>query len=63
MTQHEIDYLEARGFDEHGRCDSCEALSINGIRCHETGCPNARHECAGCNALIPVREKYCPECR
>lgn len=21
-------------------CSSCEALSINGIACHETGCPN-----------------------
>lgn len=24
------------------RCDSCEMLSINGIPCHETGCPNSR---------------------
>lgn len=23
------------------RCDSCEALMINGVYCHETGCPNA----------------------
>jgi len=23
------------------RCDSCEMLSINGIACHETGCPNS----------------------
>jgi hypothetical protein len=22
------------------RCDQCEMLSINGIACHETGCPN-----------------------
>jgi hypothetical protein len=23
-------------------CDQCEALSINGMFCHETGCPNSR---------------------
>src|SRR5947208_3030165 len=22
-------------------CDSCEMLSINGVACHETGCPNS----------------------
>lgn len=24
------------------RCSQCEALAINGIPTHETGCPNAR---------------------
>jgi len=24
------------------RCDQCEALMINGVFCHETGCPNTR---------------------
>jgi hypothetical protein len=24
---------------EKGTCDSCEVLMINGVRCHETGCP------------------------
>jgi hypothetical protein len=23
------------------RCDQCEMLSINGVACHETGCPNS----------------------
>jgi hypothetical protein len=23
------------------RCHSCEVLYINGMRCHETGCPEA----------------------
>jgi hypothetical protein len=22
------------------RCNQCEMLSINGVPCHETGCPN-----------------------
>jgi hypothetical protein len=24
------------------RCNQCEAAMINGVFCHETGCPNAR---------------------
>lgn len=24
------------------RCDQCQMLSINGVPCHETGCPNSR---------------------
>jgi hypothetical protein len=27
---------------KHNRCDQCEALVINGVYCHETGCPNSR---------------------
>lgn len=44
-------------------CDSCCALSINGVPAHETGCPNAKHECAGCNAIIPMRVRYCEDCQ
>lgn len=44
-------------------CDSCAMLTINGIPCHETGCPNMRHECRGCNERIPVRDRYCADCR
>jgi hypothetical protein len=32
-----------RAIDEspkHNRCDQCEALVINGLYCHESGCPN-----------------------
>ena len=25
-------------------CDQCEAVMINGVFCHETGCPNAKRE-------------------
>lgn len=45
------------------RCHSCEALVLNGVPCHETGCSEAKHECAGCNEIIPVRQKYCDNCR
>jgi len=43
-------------------CDSCQAVRINTILTHETGCQNAKHECAGCNELIPANQKYCAEC-
>ena len=40
--------LKRRGFDKSrsvdGRarvgCSQCQALAINGVACHETGCPN-----------------------
>ncbi len=48
-----VQRLRDRGFDLseavpyasrwHVRCSQCEALVINGLACHETGCPNA-HE-------------------
>jgi len=50
-----VSYLESlrrRGFDlsEHipftnrfrPRCSQCEALAVNGVATHETGCPNER---------------------
>jgi hypothetical protein len=43
-------------------CSQCEALCINGVPTHEHGCPNAVHECRGCNELIPVRQIYCSNC-
>lgn len=45
------------------RCSQCEALVINGTPTHERGCPNATHECAGCNARVPANVKYCNDCR
>ncbi len=65
-------YFLAKGFDltKHVaftknfrvKCSQCEALVINGVACHETGCPNAKHECRGCNAIIPANQKYCGDC-
>lgn len=60
----------ARGFDRSSmdglsiiiRCSQCEALVISGVPAHETGCPNARRECRGCNAMVPMNQKYCDEC-
>ena len=62
--------LHAMGFDESvksGRyfdlkCSCCNAVAVNGYPIHENGCPNDMHECNGCNALIPARQRYCEEC-
>lgn len=45
------------------KCSQCESTSINGMPCHETGCPNTMHECKGCNEIIPMHERYCEDCR
>ena len=34
------------------RCNQCEEVMINGVRCHETGCPNATsnpNNCSTCD--------------
>lgn len=35
----EVSYTQA-----HGRCDQCLALRINGVVCHESGCPRQGEE-------------------
>lgn len=49
MKSH-VQQLRDRGFDEsyydrsscawRVRCSQCDAMVINGVPCHETGCPN-----------------------
>lgn len=51
-------------------CDQCNLLSINGIACHEHGCPNAKKtwivgewvrlvRCQECGYSIPEGESCC----
>jgi hypothetical protein len=58
--------IERQGFNVSAcgyvTCDQCHAVIINGIPCHEAGCPNAMHECNGCHELIPMRQRYCTDC-
>ena len=61
-TRHGFTRTHTIGASIFPHCEQCEVLVINGIPCHETGCPNAVHECHGCNALIPVRQRYCEDC-
>jgi hypothetical protein len=43
-----VERLQEQGFDQttadgkyvRPRCSQCQVLVINGIACHETGCPN-----------------------
>ena len=41
-------------------CDSCEALMINGVHCHETGCPNTTtsEKCGHCCEPIKRSERW-----
>lgn len=48
------------------RCDSCTELVVNGVRCHETGCPKAgagsARECKWCGSRFKVRragQRFC----
>ena len=47
-------------------CDSCEALMINGVYCHETGCPDShldangnlyKKECQWCGSVFTPEDK------
>jgi hypothetical protein len=54
------------------RCDQCEAAMINGVFCHETGCPNSRkrfidgewvrvRECFECGCEVLGDAKCCAD--
>ena len=58
-------------------CDQCQVVTINGVACHETGCPNWWKDpitgealpwvCFECDANfipegMPHRHDLCPEC-
>ena len=44
------------------RCSQCSATIINGLACHEAGCPNEKYECQGCNEQLDYRG-YCQDCQ
>jgi len=43
-------------------CDSCEAVMINGVHCHETGCPDAwqdyERECKWCGCGFMPEDRH-----
>jgi len=49
-----------------GQCPSCEVLRIQGMRCHETSCPNAwreeRRECLWCGSEFVPEERWQAYC-
>lgn len=42
------------------RCDQCELMAINGVVCHELGCPNFMARYAGHG--VWVKQYECREC-
>jgi hypothetical protein len=44
VTWPEIERVQEQidGYQPTVKCDECQMLSINGLPCHETGCPNSR---------------------
>lgn len=44
------------------RCEQCEVMNINGIRCHESGCPVAWkeevRECKWCGTEFVPEERH-----
>ena len=47
-------------------CDSCQMLGINGLACHETGCPDAwkdyEKDCFECGCAFRPTERYQAVC-
>ena len=43
-------------------CQSCNEMMINGIRCHEIGCPDSwmgkEHECKECGCVFTPADKW-----
>ncbi len=62
--------LIAQGFEStyitrngvHPVCDNCQAIVIQGLATHETGCSNRKRECEGCSNLIPIHFRVCDDC-
>jgi hypothetical protein len=44
--------------DQDASCDQCQALMINGVYCHETGCPNTRKIKVDGEWISPESEDY-----
>lgn len=63
-----LEKLQSRGFDSSyitgdreandyvEGCSQCQAVAVNGVACHEHGCPNQTHECAECGEIYLCRE-------
>lgn len=43
------------------RCNQCEAAMINGVFCHETGCPNSNSR-YDANSDTWIKQRKCFEC-
>jgi hypothetical protein len=66
-----LNTLIENGFDEsyekgskvYPKCSSCQVAAINGVACHETGCPNTTYECSECSfGRTKYRKGVCEGC-
>ncbi len=62
-------YRESEEYVRLEPCSSCQVLAINGIRCHETGCPDAWRDddvdCMECERTFQRKyrnQDVCIEC-
>ena len=73
IGEKEWEYLEFQLFSEAKqasfgfkrvsiRCDSCQAAVINGVFCHETGCPNTPGTCKECGCETRHGITCCDSC-
>lgn len=47
----DLSYMQSRDGYVKVRCSQCEAMTIQGVPCHESGCPNekkGRRRLVGC---------------
>lgn len=57
----QLNAAQLLGWEAVMRCDQCEALMIQGVFCHETGCPNF-HKRYDSESDCWVRVRTCREC-
>lgn len=45
-------------------CDHCQAVMINGVHCHEIGCPIAPRKCSTCGEYFEpeLGQRICDDC-
>ena len=50
------------------KCNQCEVMVINGVKCHERGCPNetVKKDCFQCGFKFEAArrefDRFCPDC-
>ena len=73
-TRHRVGSINAEVYNVRVpvSCDQCQMLSINGVACHETGCPNQnsrwdkenrawvkQRKCFDCGCTVDASDPFC----
>ena len=56
VTWRGFDHSYINGLTVRVLCSQCEVVGINGVSCHEIGCPNQPRACRECGDLVPHGE-------